>query len=228
VRILSRQKFCSNMTGVLSAPAPGEAGHPALALVNSRRNSAQGPVDDLATPAALGRWLGQHSRLVTTGADVDVLISVRDLRDAVRELLLARIENRVPERAALDLVNGAAAAAPTAARLEWDAVSAPRQTRDSVGAGTAQFACAVLATDAIDLVTGPEHAALRACGAPGCVRLLLSDHPRRQWCSTQCGDRVRASRYYHRHHAAGADRVTGPGPVIAAGHHPTGPADPPA
>ena len=61
-------------------------------------------------------------------------------------------------------------------------------------------ACALLAADAIDLVTGPDHAALRACGAPGCVRLLLSDHPRRQWCSKQCGDRVRASRYYHSHH----------------------------
>jgi predicted RNA-binding Zn ribbon-like protein len=48
-------------------------------------------------------------------------------------------------------------------------------------------------------VVGSDHVDLRACGAPGCMRLLLKDHPRRQWCSTRCGDRVRASRYYHRH-----------------------------
>jgi predicted RNA-binding Zn ribbon-like protein len=56
-----------------------------------------------------------------------------------------------------------------------------------------------IAADAIALVTGPEAADLRACEAPGCVRLLLRDHPRRHWCSTRCGDRVRARRYYARH-----------------------------
>jgi predicted RNA-binding Zn ribbon-like protein len=187
------------MTAMSSAPAPGEAGHIALALVNSRRNSARGPIDDLASAAALSCWLGQHTHLAGGGVDLAGLVSVRALRDAVRELLLARIENRVPDPAALALVNGASAAVPTAARLEWDPGSAPRQTRESAGAGMAQSACALLAIDAIDLVTGPDHAALRACGAPGCVRLLLSDHSRRQWCSKQCGDRVRASRYYRSH-----------------------------
>jgi predicted RNA-binding Zn ribbon-like protein len=34
------------------------------------------------------------------------------------------------------------------------------------------------------------------------VRLLLRDHNRRRWCSTACGDRVRAARYYARHKGA--------------------------
>jgi predicted RNA-binding Zn ribbon-like protein len=111
----------------------------------------------------------------------------------------ARIEARSPDRAAVETVNAAAAAAPSALRLVWTGRGAPCSERDWPGAGAVSRAGALLAADAIDLVTGPDHARLLACAAPGCVRLLLRDHPRRHWCSTRCGDRVRASRYYHRH-----------------------------
>ena len=40
---------------------------------------------------------------------------------------------------------------------------------------------------------------LRACHAPGCVLYFLKDHPRREWCSTACGNRARAARHYRRH-----------------------------
>ncbi len=53
-----------------------------------------------------------------------------------------------------------------------------------------------LAADAIEfLASGPE---LRACLAPGCVLYFVKDHPRRAWCSTGCGNRVRAARHYAR------------------------------
>jgi predicted RNA-binding Zn ribbon-like protein len=86
--------------------------------------------------------------------------------------------------------------------LDWDAAGGPRERRDCLGAGGAALAGALIAADAMELVAGPLHAELLACGAPGCVRLLLKDHSRRQWCSSRCGDRVRASRYYHRHKRA--------------------------
>jgi predicted RNA-binding Zn ribbon-like protein len=56
-----------------------------------------------------------------------------------------------------------------------------------------------LAADAIDLVTGPNRASLRVCGAPGCVLAFVKRHPRREWCSTACGNRVRQARHYLRH-----------------------------
>jgi predicted RNA-binding Zn ribbon-like protein len=55
---------------------------------------------------------------------------------------------------------------------------------------------AALAGDAIELATGDE--ALVACGAPDCIRFLVRNHGKRQWCSTRCGDRVRAARHYAR------------------------------
>ncbi len=185
-------------------PAPGEAGRPALALVNSRRNHADGPVDDLTTPSRLAAWLGEQELVRPARVNDAALARVCELRDAVRELLEARIARRAPHHTAVEIVNAAAAAAPTARRLTWTEPDAPREERYCVGADGVLLACSLLATDAIDLVTGPGHADLLACAAPGCARLLLRDHPRRQWCSTRCGDRVRASRYYDRHRESGS------------------------
>jgi predicted RNA-binding Zn ribbon-like protein len=185
-----------------TAAAPGEAARPALALVNSRRNDAHGPVDDLATPAGLGAWLAHQGLVPHARVNDAALAAVRELRGAVRELLEARIDARAPAPAAVETVNAAAAAAPIARRLTWTDSCAPRAERDSLGADGVPLACALLGADAIDLVTASAHTDLLACAAPGCDRLLLRDHPRRRWCSTRCGDRVRASRYYHRHRQA--------------------------
>jgi predicted RNA-binding Zn ribbon-like protein len=179
--------------------APGEADRASLALVNSRRHAPGGDlVDELVSPAALRAWLAAHGLPANAPVGHDALVTMRELRDAVRELLLARIDGRLPDPAALEAVNTASVAAPSASRLEWTDPGAPREVRDRFGAAGTALAGALLAADAIDLLTGPHAADLRACGAPGCQRLLLKDHPRRQWCSTRCGDRVRASRYYHR------------------------------
>jgi predicted RNA-binding Zn ribbon-like protein len=185
-----------------TTPAPGEAARPALALVNSRRNDPDGPIDDLARPAGLRAWLAAQGLLERAPVDETELTRVHELRDAVRDLLEARIAGRAPHRAAVQTVNAAAAAAPTVRRLVWDHPGAPRDERSFLGEGGIPLARAVLAADAIDLVTGPAHADLLACPAPGCMRLLLRDHPRRRWCSVRCGDRVRASRYYHGHRDA--------------------------
>ena len=168
------------------APAPGEAAHPALALANSRPRGRE----DLPTAAALRAWLVAHGLPAGGALDLDAFHA---LREAVRELLLARIDGRRPARSAIEAVNAASAVAPTV--LLWSEPDAPRVVREGAGAALAR---ALLAADAIGLVTAAEHANLRACSAPGCVRLLLKDHSRRHWCSTGCGDRVRASRYYHR------------------------------
>jgi predicted RNA-binding Zn ribbon-like protein len=187
------------MREMSTTAAPGEADRRSVALVNSRRRGPGGDlVDDLDSPEALRAWLDANGLPASAPVSHDALVAMRELRDAVRELLLARIDGRLPDPAAIEAVNSASIAAPTACRLEWTVPGAPREVHDRFGAAGAALAGALLAADAIDLLTGPDAADLRACGAPGCQRLLLKDHPRRQWCSTRCGDRVRASRYYHR------------------------------
>ena len=53
-------------------------------------------------------------------------------------------------------------------------------------------------TAVIDRPGAPDFSPPRV-HAPGCVLYFIKDHPRREWCSTACGNRARAARHYARH-----------------------------
>jgi predicted RNA-binding Zn ribbon-like protein len=167
--------------------APGEERSPALALVNTRRLSPAGPVDDLAEPGPAAAWL----RLPSVTAED--LRRLHDLRAAVRELLAALAENRSPAGDAVATVNAAARADAAAPQLAWR--SGPVREWHSTRPGSFEEAVAALARDAIDVATGDLGGLVRACEAHGCVRFYFREHARRRWCSTTCGDRVRAARH---------------------------------
>ena len=57
---------------------------------------------------------------------------------------------------------------------------------------------AQVAGEAVGLLGGEDTVRLRACRAPGCVLYFIKAHPRREWCSVACGNRVRAARHYQR------------------------------
>ncbi len=188
--------------------APGEDRRVALALANSLHMAGGELADDLASVPALRAWLDTHGLRCAGRVGHDELAAVHRLRNAVRELLLACAEGRVPERASLETVNEAAAAAPASPRLVWSGPE-PVAELDYRTAGGIELALGRLAADAIDLVAGSQREALLACAAPGCARLLLRSHPRRVWCSTRCGNRVRARRYYARRRSGASGRRTG-------------------
>jgi predicted RNA-binding Zn ribbon-like protein len=72
--------------------------------------------------------------------------------------------------------------------------------RVSAGSATpSRRALSSIARHCIATLTGEDRVKLCACYAPGCVLYLVKDHPRREWCSTACGNRVRAARHYQRH-----------------------------
>ncbi|MGW4525744.1 CGNR zinc finger domain-containing protein [Amycolatopsis sp. NPDC004378] len=172
--------------------APGEERSPALALVNTRRLSANGEVDDLTTPAGATEWLREHN-LPPAPLDADTLARVTDLRTAVRELLAALADDRPPAAAAVETVNAATRADAAAPQLTWPAT--PRREWRSTSPGSVEEALATLARDAIEVLTGDLGSLVRPCEAHGCVRYFFREHARRRWCSTTCGDRVRAARH---------------------------------
>jgi predicted RNA-binding Zn ribbon-like protein len=61
-----------------------------------------------------------------------------------------------------------------------------------------EHAMARIAEDAATLLTSSAAALITRCHAAPCDRYFLRTHGRRQWCSTRCGDRVRAARAYAR------------------------------
>jgi predicted RNA-binding Zn ribbon-like protein len=180
---------------------PGETGSTALALVNSLHAGPSGDVDHLPTAAAVTDWLHQHS--LFGGANPQLrqheVDQISSLRAAIRELFVAYADERAPDAAALDTVNEAALATPGAPSVTWS-TEGPARSWTTIRPGTFAEAVAVIAGDAIDVLCGERAETIRTCEAHGCVRVFFREHARRRWCSTTCGDRVRAARHYRQHH----------------------------
>jgi predicted RNA-binding Zn ribbon-like protein len=105
---------------------------------------------------------------------------------------------------ALAAVNDALTRAPAAALLHWDPARGLHRRAAHPTDQILDHALAALATNAADLLTGPDAPRLTPCASPPCIRYFLR-HGRRQWCSTRCGDRVRAARAYARKTGARED-----------------------
>ena len=187
---------------VASYPGPLRDEPLAVELHNTLYAANGTVIDGLDDAAGAAAWLDAlGGRLPEGGAghpDRPALDELVALRAAVRDALQTAVAGKPPERASLDVINAASARAPRSAVAAWQPRSAPAAATDVHGATRADVVLAALATDAIDLLTGPRRADLRACGAPGCVLMFLKQHPRREWCSNACGNRARQARHYRR------------------------------
>ncbi|MGW4797826.1 CGNR zinc finger domain-containing protein [Nonomuraea sp. NPDC004297] len=180
-------------------PAPGAGAHLALDFVNSAIALPGGQfIDLLGTPEATNQWLTERG-LAPADAGVQEMCAaqLRSLREHLRGLFAARVAGLPALPAALSAVNDALSGAPTAALLYWDEKNGPYRAAPCPTNEILDRALASLAANAADLLTGPDAERLTACGSTPCNRYLLR-HGRRHWCSTRCGDRVRAARAYAR------------------------------
>ncbi|MFF3243924.1 CGNR zinc finger domain-containing protein [Streptomyces sp. NPDC002870] len=180
-------------------PAPGAEQYRALDFANSAVALPGGRfLDLLGTPAATNQWLTEHD-LAPPGAGLQETCAaqLRTLREQIRALLAARVDGHPAPPSALAAVNGALSRAPAASLLHWDPARGLFRADSHPITQIVDHALAALADNAADLLTGPDAERLAACASSPCVRYLLR-HGRRQWCSTRCGDRVRAARAYAR------------------------------
>ncbi|MFI0166099.1 ABATE domain-containing protein [Streptomyces sp. NPDC017095] len=177
-------------------PVPGEDQYVSLALVNTLFTVSHGEVDLLDGAEAAHLWLVRHAllpdKVALNGRQSGRL---RALREALRLLFAARAAGARPPADALDTLNATLAAAPATPRLDWGADGPRRADVPDVG-NPAAAALSLLAEDAADLLTGTDAAQLTECAAQGCARWFLRSHGARRWCTTKCGNRVRAARAY--------------------------------
>jgi predicted RNA-binding Zn ribbon-like protein len=158
------------------------------------------PVDLIATPAQLRAWFTEWSLApagsVTT-ADVE---DAQRLREALHRLARAAATDSTPEAADVRVVDES---------LSYDAPVRLRRGRNGLARsrpGAAREALTRLARQAVDDLTGPNAARLRACGDDECSGIFLDPTGRRRWCSDErCG--VKARVRAHRARARGADRA---------------------
>jgi predicted RNA-binding Zn ribbon-like protein len=159
--------------------------------------------DGLTTPQDLTTWLAAHRGHFQPTLDLHAagqhLDQVRALRDALRELVAAVVEGEPPADAAIATLNRLSRQAPTALQLDWSPDGQPSLAVQPASPDPGAVALAELARAGIGLLGGPDRQRLRACRAPGCVLFYVKQHPRREWCSTACGNRARAARHYYRH-----------------------------
>ncbi|MGW0431027.1 CGNR zinc finger domain-containing protein [Micromonospora sp. NPDC003197] len=181
---------------LLGEPLPLELANTTYAVRSQLR-------DGLETVEQLGGWLRDVSdRLGTSLGEADLaaagpadLAVARDLRQAIRLIAQATVTGDQPPSAAIDAVNQVIRAGSPRRELRWTSGPSAVTTSDHPPLVTA---LAEIAAATVDLLTGPDRAALRACQGPGCVLYFVKQHPRREWCSGGCGNRARAARYYER------------------------------
>ena len=157
-------------------------------------------IDGLADTAGLRAWLtALRDRVPVAPETVDErrFDELRSLRANVHEALHAAVERRAMSDSALAHLNELSGRNPRSPYMTQREAARASELRHHAPTPT-DVLLGVIAASTIDLVSGPRAADLRACGAPGCVLMFLKDHPRREWCSAACGNRVRQARHYAR------------------------------
>jgi len=197
------------MVETSQAVVPGAREHPSLALVNSAGYMAGGKgYDEMATPEAAVAWLRTRD-LIGSGAVLYEHCHGRlvALRADLRDLFTAHTTGDVPTASAVDALNTALTCVPGAALLRFDPQAGFTRRADHPVTQVVEHVMAGIADDAASLLSGDQASQLASCEADSCQRFFLRTHARRQWCSTRCGDRVRAARAYARKRSIHSTKV---------------------
>ncbi len=171
-------------------------GRPALDLVNTRRERWNRDVETLVTPGDLSAWLVQagvaarHLR-----ATREILDEARALREAIDAALLAVVEGRPVDPAALTTVDDWLVHAGSRPRLSLGPDGAP-VLGERAPADSPRRALGTIALDAAALLGRPaERARLRVCASATCSARFYDRSPaaRRRWCQmATCGNQAKA------------------------------------
>ncbi len=157
-------------------------------------------VDHLGSPAQLRAWLAERGLL---GARADVgrsdLRRAREVREALRSLLLANNGVAADTRTAARILDRAAARAGVRLRFSRSGAATLEPDRRS----GVDAALGVMLGRVAELMSEGSWSRLKACRAEDC-RWAFYDRARNQsraWCSMRvCGNRQKA-RVYRRRHA---------------------------
>ena len=183
------------------------AGQPALDLVNTLdwRFRKEGPEDLLKSyddllrftqesgmlgPAQARQWRGLSGR----SAGARALKRCRELREAIAEIIYARLDGRSPSVASLRTLERSIIAARLQQKLGWKEGRLEWDWRE----GGADLPLWALSLRASDLMFSEEVHGVRACGNPECRWLFLdtSKNHTRRWCDMKvCGNRMKARRF---------------------------------
>jgi predicted RNA-binding Zn ribbon-like protein len=170
------------------------SGHRALDFLATLRDRHREPVECLRTPADLDRWLTIAALDGGDRATSHDLAEAQKLRETINRLVRAVLATGSPAAADMRKLNAWAlrpSLAPQAGgglELHWT--------------GPVEAALALVAREAVELLTDSERSLIRECeAAPSCSRLYLDRSPgrRRRWCHMDwCGSSSKMANYRSR------------------------------
>lgn len=172
------------------------SGHRALDFAATFGDRYRRGVERLRQPSDLEGWLRSAGLSVSTPASGNDLDDARQLREVIYRLARAALEDEAVATADLDALNAWARTPRPAPQLDR------RLRRKCVPSQNVEGALALIACEAIELLSGPERPLIRECAAaPACSLLYLdrSRGRRRRWCEMQrCGSRAKMADYRKR------------------------------
>ncbi|MER8002389.1 CGNR zinc finger domain-containing protein [Streptomyces sp. NPDC095613] len=174
------------------------SGNPALDLAGTVASRRDAPVDALAEPLDLERWVAECDGLPgRVAVDFAGLESALSLREALYRLALDRVLDRAFDPSSLKIVNRAAAGPVPTVELSDAGLHM---------SGDLLAVLAHIARSGIAALADP-HACFKECGRTVCTRIYLdrSRGARRTWCGMdECGNRVKAAAYRARRRSSTA------------------------
>jgi predicted RNA-binding Zn ribbon-like protein len=185
-----------------SASTPAElefrfvAGNRALDLLCTRANRHRQPIERLRRPSDLDRWLDAAGLPVPQRSSPRDLEEARRLRETVNRITRATLAGATPAKQDLAELNKWARRPPLVPQAD------PTLQRRWIAEHTTQAALALIAREAVELLTSPDRSFIRECAAaPDCSLLYLdrSRAQRRRWCQMEvCGSRAKMTSYRRR------------------------------
>jgi predicted RNA-binding Zn ribbon-like protein len=176
------------------------AGDRALDLLSTLANRHRWPIERLREPSDLDRWLGATGLSVPRRATGPDLEAARRVRETVNRLVRATLAGELPAARDLREINEWARRPQLAPQVDLTL------ERRWVAEHPVHAALALIAREAIELLTGPERSFIRECAAaPNCSLLYLdrSRAHRRRWCQMEiCGSRAKMTSYRRRRNTA--------------------------
>jgi predicted RNA-binding Zn ribbon-like protein len=173
-------------------------GNPVLEFLATLAGRRTEPVERLATPEDLSRWLELAGVAAGASCDERLLAQAHELREGLYRLVVAARAGSSPAAADLELVNA------------WARKPAPSPQLDAclrvtlVGPDPCRAGLTELARAGVELLAGTELPRIRDCADPTCS-LMFIDHSRpgrRRWCSMErCGNRAKTAGYRKRRRA---------------------------
>jgi predicted RNA-binding Zn ribbon-like protein len=164
--------------------------------VNTLHKDIHGDEEELTTPAQLASWLAVHGLVGSDArATAAELRQAKEVREAIRTLLLAHNEIEVDEAAAHAVLDQAARKARVELRF---AVDGPELASAAAGV-TGGLGRVIIAVH--DAVADGSWQRLKACRARDCEWAFVdtAKNQSRAWCSMRsCGNREKARAYRRR------------------------------